>query len=101
MAYVQIMLTDAAVIHSSLAELGPDFVICHAYDLVRDERQAERIAEFLSPTDVVARSLQSALVDGVRQRISSDENLTYEHADAVTERLQEKLDILQMQFCNT
>lgn len=97
--YAQIALADAAAIHSSLAELGPGFVICNFYDEMGDEDQAQEIADFLSPNEVVAGYLKDALLNDVHQRPSASEELPYADASAVTARIQQKLNTIEAQHC--
>lgn len=97
--YAQIILADAAAIHSSLAELGPEFVACHFYDDMADEDQAQEIAEFLSPSQVVAGYLKDALLKDAQRRNASSEDLPYPDAFAVTERIQRKLNAIEAQNC--
>lgn len=39
----QIMMTDAAVVHSQLDELDPRFVVCHQYDKMYDPDHAAKV----------------------------------------------------------
>lgn len=97
--YAQIILADAAAIHSSLAELGPGFVVCHFYDDMADEDQAQEIAEFLSPNQAIAGYFEEALLKDAQRRDPSAEDLPYPDAFAVTERLQRKLNAIEAQYC--
>lgn len=97
--YAQIILADAAAIHSSLAELGPGFVDCHFYDDMADEDQAQEIAEFLAPSQVVAGYLKDALLKNAQPRNDLSEDLPYPDAFAVTERIQRKLNAIEAQNC--
>lgn len=97
--YAQIVLADAAAIHSSLAELGPGFVICNFYDDMGDEDQAQEIADFLSPNGIVAGYLKDAMLKDVHLRHSAGEELPYADASAVTGRIQQKLNVIEAQHC--
>ena len=93
MQYVQIVLTDTAVMHSFLAELDPAFVICQEFERVGELEQSTSIAKFLAPNGDVAESLRSSLMDMAVAHGVSNESLPYEGASLATVRLQRKFDV--------
>lgn len=92
------MLTDIGVIHSMLAEIGSSFVVCHDYARVGDPIQAELIANFVAPTKYMASALTRSLVDTAKHPDQSEE-LGWEHGEALVDRLQLKLDLIETSLC--
>lgn len=102
MHYVEITLTDAAVVHSMLSELDPRFVICHDYDLVPDADQAAEVAAFVAPTEMLADSFAGSLMDTAHPRRGDSgpvDRIKYPESEVVIERLQTKMDIYEATVC--
>lgn len=100
MEYMQILLTDIAVMHSFLAELGAGFVVCHDFDRFGDIEQSAAISAFLAPNDELAALLMKSFVEVAgAPRSPSNESLLYEGADVVAARLQRKFDTFESQTC--
>lgn len=99
MEFTQVMITDIGVMHSFLAELDPAFVICHDFERVGEVEQSSSIADFLAPNADLAESLKQSLIDVARSHGPSTESLPYQGADAVTARLQRKLDAFETDLC--
>lgn len=97
--YVEILLENAAIVHSSLSELGPGFVVCNNFDDMTSKEQAWRVADFLSPSETVGAYLLDSLLEHAEMRNSTGEELPYQDAFALTERLQQKLDVIESQHC--
>lgn len=99
MAYVQILLLDVAALHSSLAELGPGFVVCHRFRDVASHEQADEISDFVSPTEQIRGYVHSMLLDNAREPRAFDPSLMRGDVSFVVDRLQRKLDVIEAQFC--
>ena len=99
MEYMQIMLTDTAVMHSFLAELDPAFVVCHDFDRIGDVDQASRVADHLAPNADVAQLLKASFVEMADAHNASTESLLYEGADAISRRLQRKFNAFETALC--
>lgn len=99
MQYMQVLLTDIAVMHSLLAELGPGFVVCHDFSRFGEVNQAVAIANFLAPNEHVAELLAASLVAVAEGRPKVNESLEYNAADVVTSRLQRKFDAFESIIC--
>lgn len=99
MQYMQILLTDIAVVHSFLAELGQEFVVCHDYDRVGDADQSAAIADFLAPNADVAELLKKSFIEVAAEHAPSNDSLLYEGADVSEARLQRKFDTFESQIC--
>lgn len=99
MAYVQILLLDVAALHSSLAELGPGFVVCHRFGDMTNREQADEISDFVSPTEQIRGYVRSILLDNMREPRVFDKNLLHGEIWYVVDRLQRKLDVMEAQFC--
>lgn len=102
--YVQIFFTLTAVLQSFLAEVDPEFVVCHDWDSLGDEKQASKIAAFVAPNDDVADMLSTALVDTVRsvpheESTTGIDALPFDGADSLVSRLQDKLDSFEALYC--
>ena len=101
MEYMQILLTDIAVMHSFLAELGSGFVVCHDFDRFGSVDQSAAISDFLAPNNYVAARLSTSFIEvGGAPRAPSNESLLYEGADVVAGRLQRKFDTFESQICH-
>ena len=99
MEYMQILLTDTAVMHSFLAELDPAFVVCHDFNRVGDIEQASMIADFLAPNAYVAGPLKESFVAVSNAHSASTEPLLYHGADVFASRLQRKFDTFESLIC--
>ena len=99
MEYMQILLTDIAVVHSFLAELDPAFVVCHDFHRVGDIEQAAMVADFLAPNSEVAEPLQASFVAVAKAHGASTESLLFDGADVIESRLQRKLDAFESALC--
>lgn len=97
---MQVMLTDVAVVHSFLEELGPGFVICHDYGRVGDADQSAAIADFIAPNGDVAALLQKSFIELSHWHAPSNESLLYEGAEVFAARLQRKFDAFESQLCS-
>lgn len=101
MEYMQVLLTDIAVMHSFLAELEAGFVVCHDFDRFGDIEQSATISAFLAPNEGLAALLMESFIDVAGgPRPSSNESLLYEGADVVAARLQRKFDTFESQLCS-
>lgn len=98
--YIRIMLTDAAVLHSQLEELGPDFVVCFDYANMWSADQTSKVADFVSPSNAIAKYVKTSLSENARPPTGKEEeNFSFKGTDIVLERLQRKLDVLESVFC--
>lgn len=100
MEYMQIMLTDIAVMHSFLVELDPAFVICQEFERIGEVEQSTSIANFLAPNADIAGPLKTSLIEMAHGSGASNEALPYEGADLVAARLQRKFDVFEFDLCN-
>ena len=101
MKYMQLLLTDTAVVHSFLAELDPAFVICHDYSRVGDVEQASVVADFIAPNADVAEPLQASFVAVAKDHGASNQTLPYEGAEIFASRLQRKFDAFESRICTS
>lgn len=99
MDYMRILLTDAGVMHSLLAEIDPAFVVCHEFDFIGGVEQAAEIAEFVSPGQEVAEMLKASLIGTARQQSATIQALPFEGAEKIVARVQRKLDTFESTFC--
>lgn len=97
--YMRVLFTDIAVLHSFLLELSPGHVICHDWDVLGDEEQATRIADFISPNEFVAGCVKSSLMRTARHRPANVIPLPFDGGDAIVARLQRKLDAFEEVLC--
>lgn len=101
MQYMQVLMTDIAVMHSFLAELGPGFVACHDFGQVAAADQTAAISGFLAPSRELAALLNDSFIEVARSAHAKPEaSLLYEGADVVAERLQRKFDTFESQICS-
>lgn len=100
--FLEILFTDAGVMHSFLGEMDPGFVVCHDFDRIGDQNQASKIAQALAPDATTAEYLARSLVDSVKVRdsLGGEEPLPFESENVVVERLQRKLDALESMYCS-
>lgn len=102
MEYLQIMLTDIAVVHSFLAELDPAFVVCHDFSRVGESEQSSLVASFLAPNADVAERLKDSMIDAVAvTHRSASKILPYDGVDVVSARLQRKFDAFESTLCGS
>ena len=101
MAYMQVLITDIAVVHSFLGELDPAFVICHDFDRAGESDQSSSIATFLAPNPDVAEMLEKSLINVANAHGPSTESVPYDGADVVTARLQWKFDAFELTLCSS
>ncbi|CAN0273734.1 unnamed protein product [Scytosiphon promiscuus] len=101
MENLRIMLTDAAVVHSFLAELDPAFTVCHDWHSFGDSAQAQKIAHFVAPSPEVASVTKQALVNAASggSRHDTNETLPFDLDDVLSSRLQQKLDSFEHFYC--
>lgn len=99
MNYMRVLFTDIAVMHSGLAELGPGFVVCHDYGALGDAEQTNRVANFIAPNAELANMIDVALTFSVKSKAEQTNELSIADADVVVNRLQQKLDMLDLQVC--
>ena len=99
MAYMQVLITDIAVVHSFVGELDPAFVIFHDFDRAGEVEQSSSIATFLAPNPDVSVILENSLIDVARAHRSSTESLPYGGSDVVAARLQRKFDAFESTLC--
>lgn len=101
--YMQIILTEAALLQSMLHELGPGFVVCHRYSQMTHKAQAMEVAEFVAPTAEAAQMFAESLLRVARPTRSSGPSdgyePRYEGETVIISRLQHKLDALEAAFC--
>ena len=100
MQYMQVLITDIAVVHSFLAEIDPAFVICHRFDKAGEVEQSHLIADFLAPNADIARLLNHSLVEVARPHGTSTAALPYDGSDVIAARLQRKFNALESTVCN-
>lgn len=98
--YLHITLTNIAVLGSMLEEMGSEFIVCHKFDSMGDPIQAKAVAQFLAPSDKVARYLESAILESGESPGGEREELLFEDAAVFVERLQKKLDTFEARICN-
>lgn len=101
MEYMQIMITDIAVMHSFLAELDPAFIVCHDFEHVGEVKQSSSIANFLAPNAAVAEPLKESLIGMARVHGASTDRLPYKGTDVVAKRLQRKFDVFERKLCSS
>lgn len=100
MQYMQVLLTDIAVLHSFVEELDPGFVVCHDYERIGDPEQVAVISAFLAPNEDVAELLKHSFIKVAGAvPAPSNQSLPYEGADIVAARLQRKFDIFESKIC--
>lgn len=99
MAYMLIILTDIAVLHSFLAEIDPQFIVCHDFDRAGEEAAASRVARFVAPDNTTAEMFGASLVTFWMDHPKVEERLQFEGANQVAARLQRKLDLLDSIYC--
>ncbi|CAN0296464.1 unnamed protein product [Scytosiphon promiscuus] len=98
--YLKILFTDMSVVHSSLGELDPAFVVCHDYDALGDPSQASRIANFISPNEEMAQLIESSLMDSAHEgHHDANSGLPFEGASVIVDRMQRKLDSFERTYC--
>lgn len=100
MEYMQVLLTDIAVMHSFLAELDPAFVICHEFNRTGELEQSSVIADFLAPNAHIAEQFKTSLISMAVPHGVSSEPLPYDGADVIAARLQRKLDAFEPALCD-
>ncbi|CAN0279590.1 unnamed protein product [Ectocarpus fasciculatus] len=101
MAYARILFTDIAVVHSFLGELDPNFVVCHDWAYMGKIEQAQRVADFIAPSEEVASTVGEALVESVAPRHRPNDTLPFDAGDEISSRLQRKLDAFECQYCGS
>ncbi|CAM9423200.1 unnamed protein product [Ectocarpus sp. 13 AM-2016] len=101
MAYVRVLFTEMAVVHSLLDELDPNFVVCHDWVYFGDIEQAQRVAEFIAPNEEVASMVSEALLGSATSRHKPNETLPFDAEDEISSRLQQKLDAFEYQYCGS
>ncbi|CAM9512875.1 unnamed protein product [Ectocarpus sp. 13 AM-2016] len=99
MAYVRVLFTEIAVVHSLLGELDRNFVVCHDWVYFGDIKQAQRVAEFIAPNAEVASMVREALLRSAASRHKPNETLPFDAEDELSSRLQRKLDVFEHQYC--
>eukprot|EP00752_Nemacystus_decipiens_P011461 g10177.t1 len=104
MEYMRIFFTDVAVLHSFLAEIDPGFIVCHDWNRVGDETQASEIAAFVSPNGDIAYRVYTAMIETAanippHEDAGGIDELTFEGAESVISRLQDKLDSFEALYC--
>lgn len=99
MEYMEILLTDIAVMHSFLAELDPAFVICHDYKRLGEVEQSSSIANFIAPNAKIAERLNKALIDVAIPHGAANRALPY-GSEVVAARLQPKFDAFESELCS-
>lgn len=100
MEYMQILMTDIAVVHSLLAELGSEFVVCLDFDHLGDVDRSTVVSDILTPNINLATLLTKSFIEiAGAPRAPSNESLPYEGADVVAARLQRKLDTYESKIC--
>lgn len=100
MQYMQILITDIAVLHSFLSELGPGFVVCHDFDRIGDMDQSAFVSDFLAPNRDVAAMLNESFITVAEGYLASNDTLQYEGADVIASRLQRKFDVFEAEICS-
>lgn len=100
--FLQVLFTDAGVMHSFLGEIDPGFIVCHDFDRIGDQNQASKIAQELAPNATVAEHLAQSFVKSVevRAHLDGEEPLPFASEHVVIERLQRKLDALESMYCS-
>lgn len=104
------LLANADVLVSTFRELGPGFVTCFYYDHITSEEQAERVADFVAPTEQLAHRFATRMVKSVRRprrRQWSDKVDPYKDlwpSDSakglLVARLQQKLNAIERDQCD-
>ncbi|CAM9392363.1 unnamed protein product [Scytosiphon promiscuus] len=97
----RIMLTDAAVVQSFLAELDPAFVACHDWHVFGDPVQAQTVADFIAPSPEVASWVQTALTTSASggSKHDTNETIPFDRDGILSSRLQRKLDSFEHLYC--
>lgn len=99
MEYMRVLFTDISVMHAMLAELGPEFVVCHDFEDMGSAEQVSEIAKFVAPNPEVQAMLEDSLMKVALPRGGAGEDpLDAEDAE-VAARLQRKLDVLESSLC--
>lgn len=100
MRYMSILFTDLGVMHSMLAEISPDFVMCLRYEDIGDKETTARVADFIAPSKEVAKMLTKTLLRHARPHAgSAEEAFPFTHATSVAARVQEKLNVVDSAYC--
>lgn len=100
MQYMQILLTEIAVVHSLLAELDSSFVVCHDYEQIGSVDQSNALSDFLAPNENLAALLRKSFNETENSpRAPSNEALPYKGADDIVARLQLKFDTFESKVC--
>ena len=93
------LLTDTAVMHSTLAEIDPAFIVCHDYSHAGEEEQASKIANFVAPNAIIADMYKTSLLKRWIGHPPRKENLPVDGAELIVTRLQRKLDAFESAIC--
>lgn len=99
MEYMRMLFTAIAVVHSLLEEIDPAFYVCQRFDLLGDREQTAKVAEFISPNDVIQQLLEDAMVHQADTYKPTVGALPIEGSEKVVARLQKKLDVLEAGYC--
>lgn len=99
LAYLQVLLAEAGVVHSLLAELDPGFIICHFYNEMGNETRVQEIANFVAPTEVMAAFVKDSMMRHARPSDDSQYDLEFPGLETVVERIQQKLNVMEEQHC--
>lgn len=92
---------NLAVVHSSLDELEPGFVVCHRYDEASNKEHAASVADFVAPSATIADYLRSSLLQNFQGHgPSSPSAFRFPDAAEIIDRIQNKLDAIEEQHCS-
>ncbi|CAM9131139.1 unnamed protein product [Scytosiphon promiscuus] len=97
----RILTNNAEVIDSFSRELDPGFTTCFSYENISDPGQASRVGEFVAPTIAGAANFSRTLLQTVLVKTPAirDDVDDPEGWDLMAERLQEKLDEIELSWC--
>lgn len=99
----RILITNAAVVGSSLHEVDPEFVTCISYaNITSDPAQAARIADVVVPVPGVAEKISSSVLKFAKRKTSMEDPVVVDDQqgwDLMSNRLQEKLDEIERDQC--
>lgn len=92
-------MTDAAVLHSMMGELGEEFITCLSYDDLFKTEHIRRVAEFVAPSAELAQDLVTIMSMNAKGREPEEAHVLSEDEEVMVARLQQKLDVIEKEHC--
>lgn len=101
------LLVNADVVKSTFSEIDSRFVTCLRYEDISDAQHATRVANFLAPTQDMAKRFAKTMLDAVKNKSQGRANPKKYKALSDPEsaefwlisRLQQKLDLIEEREC--